>query len=183
MFGDREGQAVGKGWLIIRSFPKYLLNSCISGFAMGRGAPSVNKLCNFFLCRTVSPSSSIFSSNIMSCRPMALFLQHFECRTLIIITLYTKIKKFYFSDIKENEECITKATSESNCFSEVGFDLKEMSRDEAGCKELKKVEDCLFRKVKSECSRNVAIIFIRMYHPMVRLQLKICYARGYLKYY
>ncbi|GFQ75923.1 uncharacterized protein TNCT_362871, partial [Trichonephila clavata] len=83
--------------------------------------------------------------------------------------------------IKENEECITKATSESNCFSEVGFDLKEMSRDEAGCKELKKVEDCLYRKVKSECSRNVVIIFLRMYHPMVRLQLKICYARGYLK--
>ncbi|GFS29268.1 uncharacterized protein TNIN_43311 [Trichonephila inaurata madagascariensis] len=42
----------------------------------------------------------------------------------------TKLNK----EIKENEECITKATSESNCFSEVGFDLKEMSRDEAGCK-------------------------------------------------
>ncbi|GFQ75927.1 uncharacterized protein TNCT_362891 [Trichonephila clavata] len=84
--------------------------------------------------------------------------------------------------VREHVDCITEATNGADCSSgEGGFELKDKTADEEKCKDLRKNELCMFRKVKSECSRNAGVTFLRMYHPMVRLLTKICEARGHLK--
>ncbi|GFU64749.1 uncharacterized protein TNCV_4476161 [Trichonephila clavipes] len=84
--------------------------------------------------------------------------------------------------VREHVDCITKATDEADCSSgEGGINLQDKTRDEEECKNLIKGEMCLYKKIRSECNRNAAVTYLRIYHPMVRLQLKICYARGYLQ--
>ncbi|GFS29253.1 uncharacterized protein TNIN_43251 [Trichonephila inaurata madagascariensis] len=83
--------------------------------------------------------------------------------------------------VREHVDCITKATNGADCSVGEGNDLKDQTRDEDKCKDLRKGEICLYKKVKSECSRNAGVTFLRMYHPMVRLLRSICYARGHLQ--
>ncbi|GFV57490.1 uncharacterized protein TNCV_4561261 [Trichonephila clavipes] len=83
---------------------------------------------------------------------------------------------------REHVECITKATNGSGCPVDEGvYDLKDKTRNEDKCKSLRKSEICLYKKVKSECSRNAAVTYLRLYHPLVRLLTSICYARGHLQ--
>ncbi|GFS29263.1 uncharacterized protein TNIN_43291 [Trichonephila inaurata madagascariensis] len=84
------------------------------------------------------------------------------------------------SSAKEHEDCITKATDGAKCSSgEGGFDLKDKTLDEEKCKDIRRTELCLFGKVKSQCGRNAGVTFLRVYHPLAQLIMKICYARGH----
>ncbi|GFT86567.1 uncharacterized protein NPIL_283761 [Nephila pilipes] len=82
-------------------------------------------------------------------------------------------------NIREYVDCVNNATSAANCPSNVRFELKDVSRDESECKGLRKMEECLYRKVKATCGKHAALVFAQMYHPMVRYQLKICDEYGH----
>ncbi|GFV57493.1 uncharacterized protein TNCV_4561291 [Trichonephila clavipes] len=85
-------------------------------------------------------------------------------------------------EIREHADCINKATTSDDieCFSETGEEPKDMRKDKEACQKLKKVEDCLYKKVKADCGRYSALLFLKMYYPMRRVQQKICEERGYL---
>ncbi|GFU64758.1 uncharacterized protein TNCV_4476251 [Trichonephila clavipes] len=92
------------------------------------------------------------------------------------------VKTFKFLAVREHVDCITKATDEADCSSgEGGINLQDKTRDEEECKNLIKGGMCLYIKITSECNRNAAVTYIRMYHPLVRLLRSICYARGLLQ--
>ncbi|GIX91671.1 uncharacterized protein CEXT_518791 [Caerostris extrusa] len=77
-------------------------------------------------------------------------------------------------NLDSNIACITSAIADADCTTDSDQDLKDMPDDQAMCKEFDSLRDCLYQRIESACSRNVADDFLTIYGAMVDYQLKIC---------